>query len=74
MSARRMSSASGREFENPGARKDAGELETPPRQLVGKSVAVLGVTFKPDTDDVRDAEPQLHSHAQVKAYCTRKVV
>ena len=30
--------------------------------LAGKSIAVLGITFKPDTDDVRDA-PSLIAHA-----------
>jgi UDPglucose 6-dehydrogenase len=50
-------------------------LRPRPSRLAGKSVAVLGVTFKPDTDDVRDFIPMLQEEgAPVKAYDTRKVV
>jgi UDPglucose 6-dehydrogenase len=42
-------------------------------KLAGKSVAVLGITFKPDTDDVREApglgrHPMLQERATVRVY------
>ena len=55
-------------------RRTIGKLQKHLGPLVGKTIAVLGIAFKPDTDDIRDATSlvlaaRLHGEgAQVRAY------
>ena len=55
-------------------RRTVGKLQKHLGSLVGKTIALLGISFKPDTDDVREATSlvlaaRLHGEgAQVKAY------
>ena len=55
-------------------RRTVGKLQKHLGQLVGKQIALLGISFKPDTDDVRDATSlvlaaRLHGEgAHVRAY------
>jgi UDPglucose 6-dehydrogenase len=55
-------------------RRTIGKLQKHLGPLVGKTVALLGIAFKPDTDDIRDATSlvlaaRLHGEgAQVRAY------
>jgi UDPglucose 6-dehydrogenase len=55
-------------------RRTVGKLQKHLGQLVGKEIALLGLAFKPDTDDMRDAPSlilagRLHGEgAHVRAY------
>jgi UDPglucose 6-dehydrogenase len=55
-------------------RRTIGKLQKHLGQLVGKRIALLGISFKPDTDDIRDATSlvlaaRLHGEgAHVRAY------
>jgi UDPglucose 6-dehydrogenase len=55
-------------------RRTIGKLQKHLGSLVGKQIALLGIAFKPDTDDIRDAtslvlSARLHGEgAQVRAY------
>jgi UDPglucose 6-dehydrogenase len=55
-------------------RRTIGKLQKHLGALVGKTVALLGIAFKPDTDDIRDATSlvlagRLHGEgARVRAY------
>jgi UDPglucose 6-dehydrogenase len=55
-------------------RRTIGKLQKHLGSLVGKTIALLGIAFKPDTDDIRDATSlvlaaRLHGEgAQVRAY------
>lgn len=55
-------------------RRTVGKLQKHLGSLVGKTVALLGISFKPDTDDIRDATSlvlaaRLHGEgARVRAY------
>ena len=55
-------------------RRTIGKLQKHLGNLVGKKIALLGIAFKPDTDDIRDATSlvlaaRLHGEgAQVRAY------